>query len=67
MISIHSIIADMAATMEMLNEYKTYNTQFCKRLFDFLSIAFVAQVSFFYLFSYLWLTRIVEDQNASRG
>ena len=35
----------MAATMEMLNEYKTYNSQFCKRLFDFLSISFVAQVN----------------------
>jgi exocyst complex component 1 len=35
---------DMAATMERLNEYRTYNTQFCKRMFDFLSIMFVAQV-----------------------
>ena len=36
---------DMAATMERLEEYRTYNTQFCKRLHDFLSIMFTAQVS----------------------
>lgn len=29
--------------MERLTEYKTYNGQFCKRLFDFLSIMFTAQ------------------------
>lgn len=34
---------DMAATMERLEEYKTHNAQFCKRLFDFLSIMFTAQ------------------------
>ncbi|KAI0085410.1 exocyst complex component Sec3-domain-containing protein [Irpex rosettiformis] len=34
---------DMAATMERLEEYRTYNTQFCKRLYDFLSIMFTAQ------------------------
>ncbi|KAG6885399.1 hypothetical protein C0993_002132 [Termitomyces sp. T159_Od127] len=34
---------DMAATMERLQEYRTYNAQFCKRLFDFLSIMFTAQ------------------------
>ncbi|KAF8913023.1 exocyst complex component Sec3-domain-containing protein [Gymnopilus junonius] len=34
---------DMAATMERLQEYRTYNSQFCKRLFDFLSIMFIAQ------------------------
>lgn len=38
------IIVDMAATMERLHEYQTFNAQFCKRLFDFLSIMFVAQV-----------------------
>jgi hypothetical protein len=31
--------------MERLQEYRTHNSQFCKRLFDFLSIMFVAQVS----------------------
>ncbi|PPQ64521.1 hypothetical protein CVT26_002060 [Gymnopilus dilepis] len=34
---------EMAATMERLQEYRTYNAQFCKRIFDFLSIMFVAQ------------------------
>ncbi|KAH8099365.1 exocyst complex component Sec3-domain-containing protein [Cristinia sonorae] len=34
---------DMAATMERLDEYRTHNTQFCKRMFDFLSIMFTAQ------------------------
>jgi len=34
----------MAATMERLDEYKTYNAQFCKRIFDYLSIMIVVQV-----------------------
>ncbi|KAH7930560.1 hypothetical protein BV22DRAFT_1101736 [Leucogyrophana mollusca] len=34
---------EMAATMERLDEYRTYNAQFCKRIFDFLSIMAVAQ------------------------
>jgi hypothetical protein len=34
---------DMAATMERLDEYRTHNSQFCKRIFDFLSIMIVAQ------------------------
>lgn len=34
---------DMAATMERLQDYKTHNSQFCKRMFDFLSIMFTAQ------------------------
>ncbi|KAF5388572.1 hypothetical protein D9757_004587 [Collybiopsis confluens] len=34
---------DMAATMERLQEYKTHNGQFCKRVFDYLSIMFTAQ------------------------
>ncbi|THV06009.1 exocyst complex component sec3 subunit [Dendrothele bispora CBS 962.96] len=34
---------DMAATMERLQEYRTHNSQFCKRIFDFLSIMFTAQ------------------------
>lgn len=38
-------IIDMAATMERLQEYRTYNSQFCKRVFDFLSIMVVARVS----------------------
>lgn len=39
----HNVL-DMAATMERLDEYRTYNTQFCKRLYDFLSIMCTAQV-----------------------
>ncbi|TDL28196.1 hypothetical protein BD410DRAFT_350073 [Rickenella mellea] len=34
---------DMAATMERLDEYRTHNGQFCKRMLDFLSIMFTAQ------------------------
>jgi exocyst complex component 1 len=34
----------MAATMERLEEYRTYNAQFCKRLYDYLCIMFTAQV-----------------------
>ncbi|KAI6162084.1 exocyst complex component Sec3-domain-containing protein [Pisolithus thermaeus] len=34
---------EMAATMERLDEYRTYNTQFCKRLLDYLSIMVVAK------------------------
>ncbi|EAU92708.2 exocyst protein [Coprinopsis cinerea okayama7 len=34
---------DMAATMERLQEYRTHNAQFCKRMFDFLTIMFTAQ------------------------
>ena len=37
-------VVDMAATMERLQDYKTHNSQFCKRIFDFLSIMFIAQV-----------------------
>lgn len=37
-------VTDMAATMERLDEYRTYNAQFCKRLFDFLKIMCDAQV-----------------------
>ncbi|KAG1757754.1 exocyst complex component Sec3-domain-containing protein [Suillus lakei] len=34
---------DMAATMERLDEYRTHNAQFCKRVYDYLSIVSVAQ------------------------
>ncbi|KAF8498012.1 exocyst complex component Sec3-domain-containing protein [Gautieria morchelliformis] len=34
---------DMAATMERLEEYRTHNSQFCKRLYDFLQIMFSVQ------------------------
>ena len=37
-------LPDMAAGMERLSEYRTYNSQFCKRIFDYLSIMFTAQV-----------------------
>jgi hypothetical protein len=40
----HNFIPDMAAGMERLSEYRTYNSQFCKRIFDYLSIMFTAQV-----------------------
>ena len=36
---------DMAATMERLEEYRLHNTQFCKRLYDYLCIMFTTQVS----------------------
>lgn len=35
----------MAAGMERLDEYRTHNSQFCKRLLDFLNIAFRFKVS----------------------
>lgn len=34
---------DMAATMERLDEYRTHNALFCKRIYDYLSIMSVAQ------------------------
>ncbi|TFK77261.1 hypothetical protein BDN72DRAFT_784249 [Pluteus cervinus] len=34
---------EMAATMERLEEYRTHNTHFCKRTFEFLSFMFTAQ------------------------
>ncbi|KAF7967554.1 hypothetical protein HWV62_33929 [Athelia sp. TMB] len=34
---------EMAATMERLDEYRTHNSQFCKRIYDFLSIMTTAQ------------------------
>lgn len=37
-------ISDMAATMERLEEYRTHNIQFCKRLYDYLCIMFTTQV-----------------------
>lgn len=42
----------MAATMERLDEYRTYNSQFCKRIFDYLSIMVVAQVGLCHVFSH---------------
>ena len=38
------LLLDMAAGIERLSEYRTYNSQFCKRVFDYLSIMFTAQV-----------------------
>lgn len=35
----------MAATMERLEEYRTHNNQFCKRMLDFLTIMFTAQAN----------------------
>ncbi|KIJ46415.1 hypothetical protein M422DRAFT_140811, partial [Sphaerobolus stellatus SS14] len=37
---------DIAASMERLEEYKTHNNQFCKRLHDYLQIMFGVQVIF---------------------
>lgn len=34
----------MAAGMERLEEYRTHNAQFCKRLWDFLQVAFKFKV-----------------------
>ncbi|KAI9513060.1 exocyst complex component sec3 subunit [Russula earlei] len=34
---------DMAATMERLEEYRTHNVQFCKRLYEYSCIMFTAQ------------------------
>ncbi|KIY45788.1 hypothetical protein FISHEDRAFT_48677 [Fistulina hepatica ATCC 64428] len=34
---------EMAATMERLQDYRTHNAQFCKRVFDFWAIMFTAQ------------------------
>ncbi|KAL1707372.1 exocyst complex component Sec3-domain-containing protein [Schizophyllum commune] len=34
---------DMAATMERLESYHTHNSQFCKRILDYLTIMFTAQ------------------------
>ncbi|KAF8273874.1 exocyst complex component Sec3-domain-containing protein [Lactarius quietus] len=34
---------DMAATMERLEEYRLHNTQFCKRMYDYLCIMFTTQ------------------------
>jgi hypothetical protein len=34
---------DMAATMERLEEYRTHNAQFCKRLYEYSCIMFTAQ------------------------
>lgn len=36
-------VVDMAATMERLEEYRTHNSQFCKRILDFMTIMFTAQ------------------------
>ena len=35
---------DMAATIERLDEYRMHNTQFCKRLYDYMCIMFTTQV-----------------------
>ena len=43
-LSILKLILDMAASMERLDEYRTHNAQFCKRILDYLSIMFTAQV-----------------------
>jgi len=37
-------VLDMAATMERLEEYRTHNAQFCKRLYEYACIMFTAQV-----------------------
>lgn len=39
-----NVSSDIAATMERLQEYRTHNSQFCKRMHDFLTIMFSAQV-----------------------
>ena len=41
-----NMTSDMAATMERLEEYRTHNAQFCKRLYEYSCIMFTAQVRF---------------------
>lgn len=53
---------DMAATMERLEEYRTHNAQFCKRLYDFLSIMFTAQVHILCLSGVLVLMLLVSPR-----
>lgn len=50
--------------MARLQEYKTYNSQFCKRLHDFLSIMFTAQVGAFrnFPFSAKVCSKVVQIQ-----
>ena len=59
-------VADMAATMERLDEYRTYNAQFCKRLYDFLSIMCTAQVCNTHSFAPRALTPIVVETTSRR-
>lgn len=40
-----NVTLDIAATMERLQEYRTHNAQFCRRIHDFLTIMFTAQVT----------------------
>lgn len=40
----YKFFSGMAASIERLNEYKTHNSQFCKKVFDFLNIEFKFQV-----------------------
>jgi exocyst complex component 1 len=49
--------ADMAATMERLEEYKTHNGQFCKRLVDFLTVLFKFQAE----------TTLVDKEKSEKG
>ena len=49
-----NLLPDMAAGMERLSEYRTYNSQFCKRIFDYLSIMFTVQV--------LWHSLYIESR-----
>ena len=56
---------DMAATMERLDEYRTHNQQFCKRVYDYLSIIFVAQVSS-ELVHHVTFAHLRQVQNAAR-
>lgn len=53
--------------MERLDEYRTYNAQFCKRMFDYLSIMIVAQVSLIIMqcsgASYRFKSKLILDDN----
>lgn len=54
--------------MERLVEYRTYNAQFCKRIFDYLSIMIVAQVSavhcmYYNQASYRFKSKLILDDN----
>lgn len=40
-----STFPDMAATFERLDEYKTHNAHFCKRILEYMTFMITAQVS----------------------
>jgi hypothetical protein len=45
MVELNRLNVDMAATMQRLDEYRTYNQQFCQRILGFLPMMITYQVS----------------------